>query len=400
MKKMKTIALGALLLLTGVDQLIAQETQVKFFGQPEFQSQKITKKGSYFPNPPSPYPAWKDSTYTDSTKSAFSTGNFVLFVTSQLTDRISVLSENTAKVVNGVASFEVQRLMLRYYIKDYFSLRVGKMFNPIGYWSNQYNMGLVLQPTIQRSSIIRPANEGGINQVNNVGFQVEGDNISKARIFYRLFLCNGSGAKTLSSNVKNQYAFTGAIGAEPVEGLKVLASAHYDVYGGGRANNAGVVLKKSSSYVLSNFSIAYMNPEKKAEFVAEYFHQATQIDSIGGASSFGAFVYAGYKITNKLIPYVQYTYSQAGGKASTDYYYLGENNNGINVKVQDIVLGVRYKFTSNFVVKFEYNFLQTDIIYKDKSFALQNALLPGYTSGDKVGRTVSQGPRMQFAFAF
>jgi|GEM_PF-921124 len=399
MKKTKTIALGAVLLLTGANLMKAQETQVKFFGQPEFQSERVTKKGNYFPNPPSPYPAWKDSTYTDSTKSAFTTGNFVLFVTSQLTERISVLSENTANIENGTPTFHVQRLMLRYFIKDYFSVRVGKMFNPIGYWNNQYNLGLVLQPTIQRSILIRTPEEGGVTQVNNVGVQFEGDNITKLRIFYRAFICNGNNTNNVESNLKNQFAFTGQLGVEPAEGLKLLVSAHYDHFSAGPGANLNVVRPKGGTTLSSQSAIAYMNPGKKLEFISEYSYHSTQMDSIGETASQGLSTYLGYKVTNKLIPYAQYVHVLAGSKNETDKFFVGTTD-GIQAKLQNLCVGVRYKFTANFVVKFEYHYNVNSTIYQDKTFPLQNPLLPGYIAGDKVAKTITQGPRVQFAFAF
>ncbi|MCE3226855.1 MAG: hypothetical protein K0S32_1406 [Bacteroidetes bacterium] len=398
---MKKTVLAACMLLAGTTILKSQETQVKFFGQPEFQSQTTTKKGNYFTNPVNKAlpPVWSDSTYVDSTKSAFAPGNYVLFITSQITDKISVLSENTANVVNGVPTFEVQRLFAKYSFKDYLSFKVGKMFNPIGIWNNQYNMGLVLQPTIQRPSIIRASNDGGVLQIKNTGVQVEGDNITKARLFYRVFVCNGGGTTIMNANLKNQYAVSAALGAEPVEGLKIVGSAHYDVFSAKRPNLAGITNKKGGTSLLSNASVAYMNPEKNFEVMAEYYYQSTQFDSLGEKSSLGLLTYAGYKVTNKLIPYVQYAYLQAGTENSTDFYYAGATN-GVQIKIHDITLGVRYKFSPNFVVKLEYNYRQNHQIYKDNSFQLQNPLLPGYKEGDKIGSTITQGPRMQFAFTF
>lgn len=401
MRKKQKSLLSACLLLTLATASLAQETQIKFFGQPEFQSQRTTKSGNYFTNKNTPGmpPVWSDSTYVDSTKSAFSTGNFVLFITSQLTERISVLSENTANITNGTPSFEVQRLMARYYVKDYFSVRAGKMFNPIGYWNNQYNMGLVLQPTIQRASIIRAANDGGVLQIKNVGIQIEGDNISKLKMFYRVFVSNGSGSTNMGNNVKNQYAVTGAVGIEPIEGLKIIASANYDVFNANKPNTAGIKNAKGGTALISNASVVYMSPEKKAEFIGEYYYQSSRFDSIGEKNSQGLLTYLGYKVTSKFVPYVQYAYLQAGSKNSTDFYYAGAQN-GVQLKIHDMTLGVRYKLSPNFVVKLEYNYRVNNQIYRDNLFVLQNPALPGYKAGDKIGKTITQGPRLQFAFAF
>src|SRR5690606_8144566 len=103
---------------------------------------------------------------------------------------LSEVSFNNAK---NASTFEVQRLMMRYFVKDYFSIRIGKMFTPIGYWNNQFTLGLVLQPTIQRPMAIRPVSDGGVLQYRDAGVQLEGENISSARVFYKVLFGNGVG---------------------------------------------------------------------------------------------------------------------------------------------------------------------------------------------------------------
>jgi len=225
----------------------AQDTKIRFFGQPELSNYNTTSK-NYFQgvNGMGQY-VTKDTTYNSKTN--FNTGNYVLFVTSQLNDRISVLSELSFNNKGNTFTYEVQRLMLRYYISDYFSIRAGKMFTPVGYWNNQFTLGLVLQPTIQRPMAIRPVSEGGVLQYRDAGIQFEGENITKARIFYKVLLGNGigyyggNGIGYYGSNDKNDnhIAVTSQLGFEPVDGLKVLASGMFDRIEKGKPNPNGSI---------------------------------------------------------------------------------------------------------------------------------------------------------------
>ena len=166
----------------------AQDTKIRFFGQPEFSTSKTADKASFAGVDGTGHYIKKDTTHKFGN---FTAGNYVLFVTSQLSERVSILSEASFNNSGNTTRFDVQRLFLRYYVKDYFSFRVGRMFTPIGYWNNQFTLGLVLQPTIQRPKAIRPSSDGGVLQYRDVGVQFEGDNITNARLFYKVLLGNG-----------------------------------------------------------------------------------------------------------------------------------------------------------------------------------------------------------------
>ncbi|HET9053130.1 MAG TPA: hypothetical protein VFM90_03085, partial [Cyclobacteriaceae bacterium] len=82
---LKSAAFVAALLTTTL--VSAQETKIRFFGQPEITSSKITETNMFKGVDGTGQYITKDTTYS---KSNFNTGNFVLFVTSQLSERISV----------------------------------------------------------------------------------------------------------------------------------------------------------------------------------------------------------------------------------------------------------------------------------------------------------------------
>jgi opacity protein-like surface antigen len=354
-------------------QSVAQDTKIRLFGQPEYFSQRIRYQN------PNGAPGKKDSSTTN-----YNTGNLVLFVTSQLSERVSVLSEVSFNNTGNVYKFDVQRLMLRYYIKDYFSIRFGKMFTPIGYWNNQFTLGLVLQPTIQRPFAIRTTDDGGVLQYKDVGVQFEGENITSARVFYKLMLANGVGYYGSSDKGDNHVAATGQIGIEPIDGFKISGSGQFDRIEKGKPNPNGTIaaLPDNGNYALLFGSIAYMNPEKKPELIAEFSTQTSKFNTLGTTHSKSGYIYGGYKITNKITPYAMYNYTQAGKSTTTPDPYFSP----LPAILNTLNLGVRYKFNSSFVAKLEYQ------INKEKDYYGVYGGLTSTTSTNSV--------RAQLAFVF
>lgn len=394
--KIPHLAMGISLSIACLTQALAQETQIKFFGQPEFAFKSERKKLN--PTDWSPTTGLPNEKEVKTSNTNFNTGKLVLFITSQLGERISVLNENSMTTGNGKFQFEIERLLLRYYLKDYFSVRVGKMFSPIGYWNNQFNLGLVLQPTIQRPIVIRNSSDGGVLQIKDVGAQFEGENITKLRVFYRVFVSNGVSFTGGNEKNVNSLGLTGQIGFEPVEGLKLSVSSNTaKIYKG--TVNQNVITPANGRQTLLNAAVAYMNPEKKIELISEFNRSHNKLDSIGDNYSHGYFVYGGYKVTNKFIPYVMYSYSQAGTKTNSDQYYIPAK--GILVNVKSLVVGVRYKISSNFVFKLEYENSNTTFTYQNGVFAAMPIFGPvSVYPGDKTGFTKVSTVRTQFAFAF
>jgi hypothetical protein len=367
----------------------AQDTKIRFFGQPEISNINVNQTNNFGGVSPTGQYIKKDSSYS---KTNFNTGTFALFVTSQLSDRISVLSEVSFSSTGNKSSFELQRLMVRYNIQDYFSIRAGKMFTPIGYWNNQFTLGLVLQPTIQRPQALRTVADGGVLQYKDNGIQVEGENITSARLFYKVLVGNGVGYYGSNDKADHHVGVTGQIGAEPREGLKIIASGMFDRVEQGKSNPNGTIasLPDNGQLNLLVGSIAYMNPENKAEFIAEFLHQTTKFDNIGKRTSFSGYFYGGYKVTEKITPYVLYNYTQAGASSTEADPYFAP----LPVNINAVTIGARYKFNSSFVVKVEYENGVTKTLYQD--IAVGNTTLDkGFTSTSK-----SNTLRMQLAFVF
>lgn len=113
--------------------------------------------------------------------SGFEQGQFVLHFSSALSSRVTVFSELslTARSDAGTGTppatgfnAEVERLMIRYDLNDYFKLSFGRYHTPINYWNTAFHHGAWLQTTISRPEMTQFG--GSFIPVHFVGALVEG----------------------------------------------------------------------------------------------------------------------------------------------------------------------------------------------------------------------------------
>ena len=113
--------------------------------------------------------------------SGFEEGQFVLHFTSALSSKVTVFSEfsMTARSDAGTGTppatgfnVEVERLMIRYDLNDYFKLSFGRYHTPINYWNTAFHHGAWLQTTISRPEMTQFG--GSFLPVHFVGALVEG----------------------------------------------------------------------------------------------------------------------------------------------------------------------------------------------------------------------------------
>src|SRR5690606_41399595 len=99
-KKLPHLVMGISLSFACLTQSLAQDTQIKFFGQPEFGYKSERSKLT----PIDWITGLPNENEVKHSNTNFNTGKLVLFVTSQLTERISVLNENSMSTEIGRAS--------------------------------------------------------------------------------------------------------------------------------------------------------------------------------------------------------------------------------------------------------------------------------------------------------
>ena len=109
------------------------------------------------------------------TTNAFSLGQLDLFITSQLSEKFSVVSEliMEAKRDNSF-EFEIHRLLLRYAMNDYLNLSAGRYHSGIGYYNTAFHHGSYFATAANRPFLFAFEGQGGVLPLHNVGVSATG----------------------------------------------------------------------------------------------------------------------------------------------------------------------------------------------------------------------------------
>jgi TolA-binding protein len=107
--------------------------------------------------------------------SAFSLGQLDLFITSQLSEKFSVVSEliMEAKRDNSF-EFEIHRLLLRYALNDFLNLSAGRYHTGIGYYNTAFHHGSYFATAANRPFLFAFESQGGLLPLHNVGVSATG----------------------------------------------------------------------------------------------------------------------------------------------------------------------------------------------------------------------------------
>jgi hypothetical protein len=109
------------------------------------------------------------------TDNSFALGQLDFFITSQLSEDVSVLDENVVEANDENAfGFEVERLLLQYTPSDYFNIAAGRAHTAIGWYNNAYHHGTWFQTAIGRPLVFNFEDDEGILAIHNVGVTVSG----------------------------------------------------------------------------------------------------------------------------------------------------------------------------------------------------------------------------------
>ena len=305
------------------------------------------------------------SAISDTTnRNHFALGQFDLFITSQITDKVSFLGETVFEYKKDFG-VSIERAIINYQFKDYFYVTAGKQYVPLGYWNNAYHHGLVLQPTIIRPNIVREDANGDWLPLEDVAVQFNGGGISKINLGYNLMVGNG-----IASNVVDDFNQSKAvclnIHAEPIDNFKFYISGYADNIPAGTTTLQGIKLTQNAKLQIVNGSVAYMDGSLPFEFVGEFYNLRTQmLDSNNNSSSNGYLLYLGYKLKKtKLVPYLAY---DAVMLDKNQYYFLQNN-------ISSFTFGLRYVIHPLSIIKLEYKNINTKLSGTQNRIDLQFAI--------------------------
>ena len=279
-------------------------------------------------------------------KASFGFDEQDLFITSELTDRISFLGESVFKYTPSSAtefSVSIERLIIKYNVQGNHNLIFGKIHSPLNYWNNTYHHGRVFYPTIERPLLFA----ADIIPLHTTGISLQGHDFGKLKFGYDLVVGNGLGSSSIADNDKRK-SVTAAVHIRPEDNLVIGISYYNDAVAKG-ATVMGKVIGWKVNQNLFTGSVAYFG--KKFELLTEGTFGINKTDTTGSKNTLAAYLYTGYKVTEKIIPYIRLDnlHYQNG-----EIYFDKDNTTSV-------VAGVRYQISYLAVVKLEYQHKHSEI---------------------------------------
>jgi len=301
------------------------------------------------------------TTYYQNENVHFSFGEQDLFITSEISDKVSFLGETVFKFNPGSETqfaISVERLIVKYNIKGNHYILGGKHHTPLNYWNDSYHHGRVFFPTTQRPLLF--ADE--IIPIHTTGLSLQGYNLGKANFGYDVMVGNGLGSGEIFDNDQFK-SVTLSAHVKPVDGMKIMASGYFDrVSKGADIHTMDTTATHDINQQVFTGSLAYFR--KRLELLAEGSFATNATDSLDARQAIALYAYAGLRIKSKMIPYVRLDYLT---------YEKGDPYFPDNDKIA-LVGGLRYEFNFLAVVKLEFMHRDSELADASNRVSLQFAV--------------------------
>ncbi|RZK44488.1 MAG: hypothetical protein EOO61_03630 [Hymenobacter sp.] len=307
--------------------------------------------------------------YYQNGKANFSFGEQDLFITSEITERLSFLGETVFKYsLDSPTDFDIsiERLILKYNYSGNHSILLGKHHTPVNYWNDTYHHGRVFFPTIDRPLVFSQ----GIIPLHTTGVSLQGQNLGRIRFGYDVMVGNGLGSGDAADNNKFK-SLTIAAHIKPRDGMRIGASMYHDVLSKGSVvhnHYSGVsttALTQINQTIITG-SLAYNDSiaSKKFELLAESSMVTNKSDSLGTQYALASYAYAGIRVTDKIIPYIRIDDIRY---RNGEVYFLDHN-------VQSFIGGLRYELSYLAVLKLEYQHIKNHTFVDSDKVTFQIAV--------------------------
>ncbi|HLL15403.1 MAG TPA: hypothetical protein VK388_10085 [Pyrinomonadaceae bacterium] len=250
------------------------------------------------------------------TTNAFSLGQLDLFITSQLSEKFSVVSELIleAKRDNSF-EFEIHRLLLRYAMNDYLNLSAGRYHSGIGYYNTAFHHGSYFATAANRPFLFAFEGQGGVLPLHNVGVSATGRIPSGSLgLRYIAEVGNGRSARSAADRTvqtafdeNNGKSYNLALNARPdwMPGLQTGFSFYHDRLTPVAAPNVDQRIMAAH--------IVYQNP--RYEWLNEAVFIRHKPEVAGGVATYTPGFYTQFaRRFGKAQPYVRYQYVNASAR--------------------------------------------------------------------------------------
>jgi len=279
---------------------------------------------------------------------AFSLGQLDLFITSQLSEKFSVVSELIleAKRDNSF-EFEIHRLLLRYAMSDFLNLSAGRYHSGIGYYNTAFHHGSYFATAANRPFLFAFEGQGGLLPLHNVGVSATGRIPSgPLGLRYIAEVGNGRSARSPADRTvqtafdeNNGKSYNLGLNARPdwLPGLQTGFSFYHDRLTPNAAPNVDQRIMAAH--------VVYQSP--RYEWLNEAVFIRHKPEVAGGVATYTPGFYTQFaRRFGKAQPYVRYQYVNAPAR-DLIYRDIGRRN-GPSV-------GVRYDVTNYAAFKGQYD---------------------------------------------
>jgi hypothetical protein len=295
--------------------------------------------------------------------SAFGLGQFDLYITSSVTDRLTFLGETVFEYDDQASEFgvDVERVIAQYALTDHFRIDAGKVHTPLGYWNNAYHHGLVMQPTIERPQVVQFEDDGGPLPIHTVGVQLSGRDLSAAHLGFDVLVGNPLGNRPTSDNRNSATSLTLAVHSQLTPALRIGASGYRDELRTGSPTLSGDTLRAAMTQTIGGGFVAFFSD--RAEAVVEG-HEVSNSSAGRTTSSPNWFAYAGVRLADRIVPYVVHEDVRL---AESDPYFTSD-------RFRREIAGIRFEQTAGAVLKLEARSLDRRGFDRATELGLQLAL--------------------------
>ena len=115
------------------------------------------------------------ATQMPDTPNSFTIGQFDMFLTSALSDRISVLAEAVLEGgTNTRVIVDLERLEVTFRFNDYLRLSAGRFHTGLGYYNTAFHHAAFFETPTERPRVYKFEDEGGVLAVHDVGLSLRG----------------------------------------------------------------------------------------------------------------------------------------------------------------------------------------------------------------------------------
>lgn len=300
-----------------------------------------------------------------STNDTFTLGQVDLFITSELGERVSVLSEVVGKFNSqtNVTTFDVERIHITYSFSDLLNVRVGRMHTALGYWNQTYHHGAWFQTTAQRPVIYLFNDVGGVLPIHAIGVEVFGTKaFQPVDVSWNVGVMNGRGRTVTETENVNDFnklkAVNVLLGFTPnvLPGLKIGGDVYIDKIPTTTGRN-----DQLDETLFGGYAVYVLGP---VEFLSEYFNIYHRDDPVGSSWRSQALYIQGAFQIGKIKPYARLDYQDL---AKGDPYFLPAQ-----LRTRLTTVGLRWDPLTWDGIKLEYSFGNRDGL-EEQGVTLQTA---------------------------